>query len=197
MRVSLEMHDGETADAADTRNCGGWGSELCDYPSVLMGSLVKCTAYKRMLKKCAAHVRGWTLWLDFRVFIRVTFTSFTSDNIAHHESSPRLTNSKCTWLEVMPVDCTFPTIRKALAYKSEWLMNHLWQQFHSSDTELRWKSGGGDKRPCNTQETFGVWQENTIESTSSSQLWTNWKVEHQVSPERCYSRKNWQLHLLQ
>lgn len=41
--------------------------------------------------------RAWMDTLAGLQSIRVTFTSFTSDNIAHHESSPRLTNSKCTW----------------------------------------------------------------------------------------------------
>lgn len=138
-------------------------------PAVLMGSLVKCTAYKRMLKKCAAHVRGWTLWLDFRVFIRVTFTSFSSDNIAHHESSPRLTNSKCTWLEGNACGLYISTTRTALAYLPEGMADQSSRTAMSlNDTELRRKSRDGEskimKDPliCQNQvETFGALQENT------------------------------------
>lgn len=92
--------------------------------------------------------RAWMDTLAGLQSFRVTFTSFTSDNIAHHESSPRLTNSKCTWLKAMPVDCTFL------------LSGRPWPT-RLSDSSAIFDSNfiqvtPGDQRPRNTQKSVGI-----------------------------------------
>lgn len=60
--------------------------------------------------------RAWTDTLAGLQSIQLTFTSLCSGNIAHHKSSPGLTNNKCTFAKwLMPADCTFLLKERPLA----------------------------------------------------------------------------------
>ncbi|CAK6442501.1 unnamed protein product [Pipistrellus nathusii] len=103
--------------------CGAWGSEPTA-PSFLSQTCSVDGKPGEMysLQTDVKEMCGPRAWMDTvaglqSVFVRVTFTPFSSDNIAHHESSPRLTSSKCTWLEGNACGLYISTTRTALAYQ--------------------------------------------------------------------------------
>lgn len=81
LKLSLETHKSDMYQVLQTQKIlcternNGVGQEPTflnfngkTYSSILMGRPCEMYSLQRLFRKCAAHVHGLTLWLDFRVF---------------------------------------------------------------------------------------------------------------------------------